>query len=141
MLSLVCLRSADQRRNNSFTYSAFSSVKLQRCRYCSVLKKGALGCNVITLVWAVFFLSLCYLIQTGTIKKYNKCKYGKGWENLKVSVYKVISNESTSRYEKDIVIKGRISDSKNFNKNLFGYHVIICLQKVMDLFSNELGKS
>lgn len=87
-----------------------------------------------------FSLSLCYLIQTGTIKKYNKCKYGKGWENLKVSVYKVISNESTSRYEKDIVIKGRISDSKNFNKNLFGYHVIICLQKVMDFFSNELGK-
>lgn len=103
-------------------------------------KKGALGQNVIVLVWAVIPpLPVISTKQEGEKKRYNKCKYERGWEdwNLKkVSVYTDISRASPSRYEKDIVIQGGITESKKVNEIVFGYHIIMCL--FLSMFFSKL---
>lgn len=79
--------------------------------------------------WCGLFFFFCYLIQTVRRKRYNKRKYQRGWEDWslkKVSIYTDISGTSPSRYEKDIVIHGRITNSKNANKIVLSYHIIMC---------------
>lgn len=80
----------------------------------------------------IFFLSVISSKQGGGKKKkrYNKRKYQRGWKDWclkKVSVYTDTSRASSSRYEKDIVIQGGISDSKKVNKLFFSYQIILCL--------------
>ena len=69
-------------------------------------------------------------------KRHNKSKYQRGLGRLgfekkkrgkELTVYTDISRQSSSRYEKDIVIHGGIMNSKKANKIVSGYRGVMCL--------------
>lgn len=76
------------------------------------------------LVWAVFRPTVISSKQGGK-KKYNKCKYQRGWGdwNLKKSVFlQAYLKHLQADMKKDNVI----SDSKKVNKIVFGCHFTKC---------------